>query len=76
MHTCVRRWIIKAGLPIKLIAGFNKVKLLTGNIPLVSDALQNSTVVEIQGDKIRRRDDWVRWIMPPHINYSQAPVWD
>ncbi|KAK2659723.1 hypothetical protein Ddye_006256 [Dipteronia dyeriana] len=54
-------------VPIKLIAGFNKVKLLTGgNIGLILDALRSSVVVEVQGgDKIRRRNDWTRWIMAP-----------
>ncbi|KAK2659545.1 hypothetical protein Ddye_006078 [Dipteronia dyeriana] len=54
-------------VPIKLIAGFNKVKLLTGgNIGIISDALRSSLVVEVQGgDRIRRRNDWTRWIMAP-----------
>ncbi|KAK4854357.1 hypothetical protein QYF36_022704 [Acer negundo] len=52
-------------VPIKLIAGFNKVKLLTSNIRLILDALQGSMVVEVKGDKIRRRNDWIRWIMVP-----------
>ncbi|KAK0593374.1 hypothetical protein LWI29_035576 [Acer saccharum] len=34
-------------VPIKLIAGFNKVKLLTNNINLILDALQGSRVVEV-----------------------------
>ncbi|TYJ45808.1 hypothetical protein E1A91_A02G081900v1 [Gossypium mustelinum] len=35
-------------VPIKLIAGFKKVSLLTDNIQLITDALQSSTVVEVQ----------------------------
>ncbi|GLU19732.1 hypothetical protein SLE2022_359640 [Rubroshorea leprosula] len=50
---------------IKLIAGFKKVLHLTEDIPLILDAVQRSTVVEVQGDKLRRRNDWKRWIMPP-----------
>ncbi|KAL5754390.1 hypothetical protein ACOSP7_022610 [Xanthoceras sorbifolium] len=56
---------------IKLIAGFNKVSLLTDSIQLILDALRSSTVVEVQGDKIRRRNDWMRWIMP-QINQVDA----
>ncbi|KAL4645540.1 hypothetical protein ACB092_02G241700 [Castanea dentata] len=52
-------------VPIKLIAGFNKVMLLTDNIQLILDAVRTSSVLEIQGDKVRRRGDWMRWIMPP-----------
>ncbi|TXG62218.1 hypothetical protein EZV62_013581 [Acer yangbiense] len=50
-------------VPIKLIAGFNKVKLLTFNIWLILDALRGSMVVEVCGDKIRRRNDWIKWII-------------
>ncbi|KAK0570671.1 hypothetical protein LWI29_004781 [Acer saccharum] len=57
-------------VPIKLIAGFNKVKLLTNNINLILDSLRGSRTVEVWGDRIRKRDDWKRWIMPPHINYN------
>ncbi|TXG62235.1 hypothetical protein EZV62_013598 [Acer yangbiense] len=52
-------------VPIKLVAGFNKVKLLTSNIRLILDALRGSMVVEVRGDKIRRRNDWIKWIITP-----------
>ncbi|KAK1551080.1 hypothetical protein Q3G72_029929 [Acer saccharum] len=52
-------------VPIKLIAGFNKVKLLTSNIRFILDALRGSMVVEVCGDKIRRRNDWIKWIIAP-----------
>ncbi|KAI4314722.1 hypothetical protein L6164_027602 [Bauhinia variegata] len=63
-------------VPIKLIAGFNKVMHLTDNIQIILDALRVSSVVEVQGDKIRRRNDWKRWLMPasvqfPHVRSSQ-----
>ncbi|KAK8673312.1 hypothetical protein V6N13_111658 [Hibiscus sabdariffa] len=56
-------------VPIKLIAGFKKVSLLTDNIQLIKDALQSSAVVEVQGDKVRKRIDWMRWIMPYSIQF-------
>ncbi|GMI86338.1 La related protein 1c [Hibiscus trionum] len=56
-------------VPVKLIAGFKKVSLLTDNIQLITDALQSSTVVEVQGDKVRKRNDWMRWIMPPSVQF-------
>ncbi|XP_061998826.1 la-related protein 1C-like [Rosa rugosa] len=61
---------------VKLIAGFNKVMNLTDNIQIILDALRMSTVVEVQGDKIRRRNDWMRWVMPaaqpPAVSSSQT----
>ncbi|KAK4778098.1 hypothetical protein SAY87_018285 [Trapa incisa] len=51
-------------VPIRLIAGFRKVSNLTDNINLILNSLQSSTVVEVQGDKVRKRNDWMRWIIP------------
>ncbi|KAG5145064.1 hypothetical protein JHK84_030607 [Glycine max] len=59
-------------VPIKLIAGFNKVMHLTDNIQVILDAIRTSSVVEVQGDKIRRRNDWRRWIMHPPVQFSNA----
>ncbi|XP_061367725.1 la-related protein 1C [Gastrolobium bilobum] len=58
-------------VPIKLIAGFNKVMHLTDNIQLIIDAVRTSSVVELQGDKIRRRNDWGKWVMPP-VQFSNV----
>ncbi|KAK1432617.1 hypothetical protein QVD17_09515 [Tagetes erecta] len=52
-------------VPVSLIAGFKKVLNLTDNIQLILDAMRASTIVEVQGDKIRRRNDWMRWLMQP-----------
>ncbi|XP_020216475.1 la-related protein 1C [Cajanus cajan] len=59
-------------VPIKLIAGFNKVMHLTDNIQIILDAVRTSSVVEVQVDKIRRRNDWRRWVMAPPIQFSNA----
>ncbi|GAA0139622.1 RNA metabolism protein [Lithospermum erythrorhizon] len=45
---------------IKLIAGFKKVSQLTDNIQLIMASLQASSLLEIEGEKMRRRDDWQR----------------
>ncbi|OVA03807.1 RNA-binding protein Lupus La [Macleaya cordata] len=50
---------------VSLIAGFNRVKQWTNNIPFILDALRFSTIVEIQGDKIRRKNDWKNWLLRP-----------
>ncbi|XP_008804064.1 la-related protein 1A-like isoform X2 [Phoenix dactylifera] len=47
---------------ISKIADFNRVKKMTTNISLILDALQSSELIEVQDDKIRRRNDWSKWI--------------
>ncbi|XP_062101897.1 la-related protein 1C [Humulus lupulus] len=64
-------------VPITLIAGFNKVQLLTDNIQLILDSVRMSSAVEVQGDKVRRRTDWNRWLLPqtqlPTIQSPRTP---
>nr|XP_043635167.1 la-related protein 1B-like isoform X2 [Erigeron canadensis] len=49
-------------VPISLIAGFRRVQLLTNDIQMITKSLRDSTTLEIQGDKLRRRTDWKRWV--------------
>ncbi|XP_044982652.1 la-related protein 1B-like isoform X1 [Hordeum vulgare subsp. vulgare] len=66
-------------VPLSLIAGFNKVqrllyrigqvKNLTNGLQFILDTVMQSTVVEVQGDKIRRRVRWEVWLLP-RSNYS------
>ncbi|OVA13773.1 Protein of unknown function DM15 [Macleaya cordata] len=49
-------------VPISKIADFNRVKKMTTNIPFILDVLHSSCSVEVQGDKVRKRDDWSKWI--------------
>ncbi|CAN6481231.1 unnamed protein product [Victoria cruziana] len=53
-------------VPISVIANFNRVRQLTNSIPFILDSMRGSSVVEIQGDKIRRRNDWSNWLLPPN----------
>ncbi|MBO8584264.1 hypothetical protein INO15_14165, partial [Staphylococcus aureus] len=57
-------------VPISLIASFNRVKQLTVYFPAIVEAVRSSTVVEVQGDKIRKRNDWMNWLLPPPNLYS------
>ncbi|KAG6483097.1 la-related protein 1B-like [Zingiber officinale] len=58
---------------VSLIASFNRVKQSTRDIPYILDALHGSTVVEVHGEKLRRRGDWMRWILPHSFNqYDSA----
>ncbi|GAB4847582.1 hypothetical protein Ancab_026645 [Ancistrocladus abbreviatus] len=59
-------------VPIALIAGFKKVLQLTDDVQFISDVLQASNVVEVQGEKIRKRDNWKKWIMPPSVQFPTA----
>ncbi|KAL5707802.1 hypothetical protein ACHQM5_018663 [Ranunculus cassubicifolius] len=58
---------------IAKIADFNRVKSMTTSIPFILDALQASSMVEVQGDRVRRRDDWSKWVVTsgPHMSSSK-----
>ncbi|XVF20205.1 hypothetical protein REPUB_Repub11eG0177900 [Reevesia pubescens] len=49
-------------VPISTIADFKRVKRMSTDIQFILDALLSSTTVEVKGDKIRRRDEWSKWI--------------
>ncbi|PNY11035.1 La-related protein 1-like, partial [Trifolium pratense] len=59
-------------VPIATVAGFKRVKRMSTDIPFIIDVLQSSDKVEvqmlasqvaaIQGEKIRKRDNWSKWI--------------
>ncbi|CAA2961037.1 Hypothetical predicted protein [Olea europaea subsp. europaea] len=50
---------------ISLIATFRRVQKLTDNIQIILDSLRASSVVEVQGDKIRKRHEWKKWLQTP-----------
>ncbi|KAG5542959.1 hypothetical protein RHGRI_015900 [Rhododendron griersonianum] len=64
-------------VPISLIAGFPKVNQVcsmamslqvqqwTKDIELIIDSLKASSVVEVQPYKVRRRDEWKKWVCTP-----------
>ncbi|CAM8879980.1 unnamed protein product [Rhodiola kirilowii] len=62
-------------VPIELIAGFKQVKKLTDNIAFIREAIQASTVVEVMDDKVRRRNDWMKWLMPASLKVSPQPTY-
>ncbi|GMG98836.1 hypothetical protein Nepgr_000676 [Nepenthes gracilis] len=49
-------------VPISVIAEFKRVKRMTTDIPFILDALQSSGAVEIQGENVRKRDNWSKYI--------------
>lgn len=56
-------------VPISIIADFKRVKKMSTDLQFILDALQSSTTVEVQCDRIRRRDEWSRWI-PASIEHG------
>ena len=62
---------------VSLIAKFRRVHSMTDNIELILDSLRNSSVVEVQGNKLRRRNDWIRWLpsgQRQHGSGSVSPI--
>ncbi|KAK6936914.1 La-type HTH domain [Dillenia turbinata] len=49
-------------VPISTIAEFKRVKRMSTDISFILDSLQNSDTVEVQGDKIRKRHEWSKWV--------------
>ncbi|XP_021827634.1 la-related protein 1C-like [Prunus avium] len=49
-------------VPISLIANFPRVKSLTTSIQLILDSLRASSIVEVHDDKVRRLNEWMKWI--------------
>ncbi|KAF8406625.1 hypothetical protein HHK36_008715 [Tetracentron sinense] len=37
---------------------------MTNNIQFVLDAVRTSTFLEVQGEKVRKRDKWMEWVLP------------
>ncbi|QCD98738.1 lupus La protein [Vigna unguiculata] len=49
-------------VPVTLIADFPRVRSLTTNVQLILDSMRTSTIVEVRGDKLRRHNEWMRWV--------------
>ncbi|XP_066400420.1 la-related protein 1B-like isoform X1 [Miscanthus floridulus] len=56
-------------VPLSLIAGFPQVQKITNNVQFILETVMLSNVVEVQGDKLRRRGAWENWLLPKQ-NYS------
>ena len=51
-------------VPVRVIAAFRRLAELTNNIQTILEALRSSEVVEIQGETLRRRGDWDKYLLP------------
>ncbi|KAF2572662.1 hypothetical protein F2Q70_00005717 [Brassica cretica] len=63
-------------VPIKIIADFKRVKMMTMDLEFIVYALGYSSSVEVQGEKIRRRDEWSKWVPASKRSDSEEKVGD
>ncbi|KAH7292292.1 hypothetical protein KP509_29G060800 [Ceratopteris richardii] len=52
-------------VPVSVIAQFNRIRTLSTIPMVILEALQHSDVIEVQHDKIRRRNDRGKWRLLP-----------
>ena len=55
-------------IPLSVIAGFNRIRMMTPEPSMVLDAIKGSTVVEVSdsgadGHRLRKMTDWQSWVM-------------
>ncbi|XP_047970273.1 la-related protein 1A-like isoform X1 [Salvia hispanica] len=60
-------------VPVSSIAKFNRVKRMSEDIPFIIDALKTSQTIEVQGEKVRRRNEWSKWI-PKSVNANSTSL--
>ncbi|XP_062193923.1 la-related protein 1B-like [Phragmites australis] len=64
--TFLRRHMNDQGwVPIDLILGFNRMRQFTGLVDTnyILDAIRGSEILEVQGNNVRRRNDWAEWLL-------------
>ncbi|KAL0735362.1 hypothetical protein Bca4012_011572 [Brassica carinata] len=61
-------------VPIKIIADFKRVKMMAMDVEFIVYALGSSNSVEVQGEKIRRRDEWSKWVPASKWSASEEKV--
>ena len=52
-------------VPLSVISRFNRVRALSQDVVIISEALKYSDVVELRGQRVRCCRNWSRWPMPP-----------
>ncbi|XP_019058974.1 PREDICTED: la-related protein 1B [Tarenaya hassleriana] len=57
-------------VPVSLKAGFRKLAELTNNVQIILDAVKSSAFVEVQGESIRRRGDWQKYVWPRDLTVT------
>ncbi|KAI3419058.1 HTH La-type RNA-binding domain-containing protein [Psidium guajava] len=54
------------------IANFRRVQKMCTDIQFILYALQSSSTIEVKGDKIRKRDEWSKWVRKRNESTSKA----
>lgn len=49
---------------IYLLATFNRIKAVTMDLAVIREAICDSEVLEVTGDAVRTRRDWMQWVLP------------
>lgn len=70
----LRRYMNAKGLvPIKVLAGFNVLKAISGgDIHLVEQACRLLHTVEVIGQRVRPRQGWEQWILPAGDRFEEG----
>ena len=64
---------------ISLLAGFNRVKMLSTSTFVILKSLEKSELIEMDGENIRLKEGWKYWLLPenthvpPKVRKSYAP---
>lgn len=52
-------------ISIAMIASFNRIRSLTPEVPIVKEMMEQSSLLEVQGDHVRLRgEDAKKWVLP------------
>lgn len=57
---------------IATLAQFNRIKAVSSDVEFIKGVLLRSESLEILGDKVRRKTDWQRWILPKDYDLSST----
>ncbi|XP_062014799.1 la-related protein 1A-like [Rosa rugosa] len=52
----------KGWVPVPIIAGFHRVKAMCKSVTFILESLLDSSIVEVRGNRIRRRDVWSKYV--------------
>ncbi|KAL1204265.1 La-related protein 1A [Cardamine amara subsp. amara] len=62
-------------VPTKIIAGFKRLRAMTMDVDFIVYALGFSNFVEVQGDKVRKRE-WAKWVLTSKRSASEEKIGD
>lgn len=58
----------KAGwVDLSLLMGFVRLRCLTSDLNLIVESIRDSPIVEQSEGKVRRKQDWQRWLFPEEV---------